>query len=698
MSVLWHANPLAMYLNILLPFAAVLAFKPRARSDRWLGGVTLVLGFVALFFTVSRGGWLAAMAWIPLLVAVLALTDSPSSSLRRSVNFLLARKRWLTAIGISTLAIGLTGLAVALATRPDWLFRATVNDRFEALAVGIGIAKDRWLIGAGPGSYLSFFDEYKLHPEEIYGHAHNLYVTLLSEVGLFGCVVIILGGYALFRSLFLALRTPGVHKPYVAAAIAGLTATLVHGLADLPIYAPNVLLVPLALLLGLSLREVPCTASPLQLRLQRFDYLPRLAVVALIPLVVGLWLYSDSQQIDYENSLANPEMIELINDGVLDYDSRFYTSDAVSALQDVAESASQVANADSGLWPYQLHAGVSFLQLYAAEEARGEREPALLDQGMRYLTRANEIDPKNSLILTNLALGKRFQGEREAAVDTTRQSIEYAPLNPEVYAAAASTFEWAGLHQEAVEAYGKAIELHPSLTQSPFWITQPESLRAEAIVASGLESCILARHAALYGTYKDDLQALADQCRVEYEQDRSSLQRADLVIALAALDERAEAKSLLDETPASELATPDFRIANAFAIGVEDMGTARGDLFAAGLLDSFDARAELLGTYIADRAAEYGIHPTLTDPTSNLPGELHGTAKGAALEPESRHYFRLGAFRPAPLIIIVRGEWSNLTPPERLLSRLAIQTLLDEGKAADEAKAADQAKAADEAP
>jgi hypothetical protein len=66
-----HVNMLALALNLSLPFAVLLALEGR-RVMRWLAAGGAVAIVLALFFTVSRGAWIATAAAVPLFALLYA--------------------------------------------------------------------------------------------------------------------------------------------------------------------------------------------------------------------------------------------------------------------------------------------------------------------------------------------------------------------------------------------------------------------------------------------------------------------------------------------------------------------------------------------------------------------------------------------------------------------------------------------------
>jgi hypothetical protein len=66
----WNPNLLAAFLVLLLPLAAAAAMALADRASRLLGAGVVALGYVAVLFTASRGGIIAAVAGAAVFVAL----------------------------------------------------------------------------------------------------------------------------------------------------------------------------------------------------------------------------------------------------------------------------------------------------------------------------------------------------------------------------------------------------------------------------------------------------------------------------------------------------------------------------------------------------------------------------------------------------------------------------------------------------
>ena len=478
-SGVFQPNALAKLLNLCLPIALVFAFKSQTKSDRLLGVASLAAGLVAMFFTLSRAGWMGSAAGLGLLGAFLVAGQAGAPQLSDYVARLRSRAPWLIGSAVAvTVAIAAVS-AIVLKSRPIWLFRDTISTRIDSWEIALRIIHDNWLIGAGPASYFTLYDRYRGNVSALYPDAHNVYLTLFSEVGLIGSVLVLLGGAVLMRALFKAWSSGGNSKPYIAAVIAGIVATLVHGMASF-MMGWSTLLIPLAILTAVALQEAPIRSVGLRVRVHdRLKWLPRAMVVMLVPLVLAIWFYSDRAESDYSRSL--------------DF-SPAATQAAVSA-----------AEKDPQFWAYQMHAGVSLVQLYQMSLEAGSPDANVLSEGIRFLRKAEVLAPDQSLVGANLALALRIQGDRDGSVAAARRSLSRSPLSPSVYTVAGTTFEWAGLEDEAINAYAIAIDLDPSLSQAPFWGRRSPELRAQVLEQANVDACLLARYAALYGVYTDDL-------------------------------------------------------------------------------------------------------------------------------------------------------------------------------------------------
>lgn len=199
------ANPnlLAALLVLLLPVAAVGSAALADRASRLLGSAVVVIGYAALLLTGSRGGVLAGIAG----VAVLLVLRRPT------------RARLLGA------AVAATGCLAVLAVATGGRFGV----RGEVWTAAVRLVAEHPL-GVGPGRAGALIDR-QVAGDEAFAHAHDLWLNWAVEAGWPGlAAALLLTGLA----VAVTVRAAGRGSVVAAAASAGLAGFAVLSLADHP--------------------------------------------------------------------------------------------------------------------------------------------------------------------------------------------------------------------------------------------------------------------------------------------------------------------------------------------------------------------------------------------------------------------------------------------------------------------------------
>ncbi|WP_190315994.1 O-antigen ligase family protein [Pseudanabaena sp. UWO310] len=224
-----HQNYVAGFLMLVLPILASLAIAQRGLwRSLWLVGIGL--GLVDLYTTSSRGGFLGLGA-IVLYGILVALFKSRGN-------------RWL-AIGGGGGAIAIFALLIATNNRLRSLISGLVSSFanpaqgsgelfFRAIAADTGwrIGLDHWLFGAGAGSAILFYQQYRPswagREAELLFQLHSTPVHLWAELGIGAVIVVVLLGVAI-ASLFVKLhKSPTWNaNPQEQAIAYGLFASLI---------------------------------------------------------------------------------------------------------------------------------------------------------------------------------------------------------------------------------------------------------------------------------------------------------------------------------------------------------------------------------------------------------------------------------------------------------------------------------------
>ena len=252
------------------------------------------------------------------------------------------------------------------------------------------MVRDHPLTGVGPQVYDVLNGAYGIYkPERT--HAHNAYVQMLADVGIVGAIVVLIGGAIMARALWRAWQSSSSQdRAVLAACVAAIVATLVHGLADSP-PAWNSVLLPFAMVLAIAMRFVP---EPTQ-KPRGISRLPSFVAIGLIPLIMVGWWAMDGAHSHYDKSIS---------------------ASAAGDMQQAAHEAIAAVDADPHSLVYKLQAGISLVML-SEDETMAATWPDALQQGIEYLRAATEEDPHNGMAYANLGLALQMAGDDHGAAE-----------------------------------------------------------------------------------------------------------------------------------------------------------------------------------------------------------------------------------------------------------------------------------------
>lgn len=225
------ANIFAGYLLLIIPLVLVLGLALR---PWWALPATMLAAAVfgiALAATLSRSGWLGLLAALVVLV------------------ILIKHRRWRLAAVAAALAaaIVLGGLVGPMSQRLDTQQPGGPLEMLASRAQVWGVAVDIWqrhpLFGVGVANFVNYYNQ-EGGEQDVIGHAHNIFLNMGAERGLFGLLAFIVVIVGLFATLRRALRA--AHTPIERAVAVGLIATFagyfVHSLLEVSYYDYKVLL------------------------------------------------------------------------------------------------------------------------------------------------------------------------------------------------------------------------------------------------------------------------------------------------------------------------------------------------------------------------------------------------------------------------------------------------------------------------
>ena len=216
-----NPNAVALYLEPIAAVALGFVLFADGRTRRWMALATLAFVLPALVCTLSRGALLAG--------AVLAVVAIMSVSNRRLRLGLLGAA---VAGGLALSQVPFVAARLAHQLDPHY---ATLALRLAIWKVTLRMLADHPLFGAGISAYQTVMAHYRtrnLHPEP---HAHDIFLTTWSEVGLIGLAafaVIFFG--LLWHAWRLSASAGARYQPFLWGVFAAWVVFGVHGLVDSP--------------------------------------------------------------------------------------------------------------------------------------------------------------------------------------------------------------------------------------------------------------------------------------------------------------------------------------------------------------------------------------------------------------------------------------------------------------------------------
>jgi O-antigen ligase/tetratricopeptide (TPR) repeat protein len=655
-----HPNLLAMSLVLAVPFYVVGLLGGHRRMARLAAVGALALSGAALFFTLSRAGWvagaiaaaLAAAGWVAVTRPDVVRVPRLEKVARRGVRLAVFAAALAVLAGVLVAALL---LATSWESRPQWLFRGSLSPRLDAMAAGGEMFRDRPLLGTGPGTYGLIYSQYSgSYPIEAV-HSHNGYLQTAVDLGVAGVGVMVILAVAAGGAFWRGFRRASPEgRLLLVACGASLAGFLVHSLADAP-NASKTVLVPLAVVLAMMVRAVPAPdgseagpgpdegndpplAAPWAGPWRRcLVLLPPVTVLVALVALLFFWSNLDGPHYRYSQGLEDADAGRWL--------------EAVPHFQ-------RAADGDPDFALYQLQLGLSETMAYLGGAPR-----PLLDQGIEHLERGVALEPRSAVGHANLARAYLLAGRGQEARDSALETMRRAGHDPVVAIAAASVLEEAGSAEEAREAYATAIALDASLAFSPFWSGSDfrrqnfEEIMGRSILP--LNPCLVGQQLLLPETSTNlDLEQAAQDCRLFIlGQPENVGARVDLATILLAAGQTQEALAILEDAVARH---PDDGAARR-ALGewyfrAGDLERARHEWLLGAQLD--DPRATVL---LGD---SYAPAPVPQEVVRRAEDILSFAGTNLAVGGVQRYllgilYYRMKFHRESPTVILVPGDWQE---------------------------------------
>ena len=226
-------NHLAGYMEMAIPLLLGL-FLIGYRGGKFVLMIYLTILLIsAIILSLSRGGWIGSAIGLSFM-AVALLTS----------RYFQRKKLLMALIGgflvVALIVLASTPVVERVRTALQKGEEASLNSRMVMWGGIVKMIGEYPLLGIGPGTFAFIFTQYQ--PPGVQSHytmAHNDYLHFTSEVGLPLIAIVVWMIIALYRKGFRKLNNPSrLVRGTTLGALSGITAILVHSIADFNLHIP----------------------------------------------------------------------------------------------------------------------------------------------------------------------------------------------------------------------------------------------------------------------------------------------------------------------------------------------------------------------------------------------------------------------------------------------------------------------------
>jgi O-antigen ligase len=232
-STYGNHNHLAGYLAMAIPLILGLFLLGYRGGKLFLMIYFSFLLLTALVLTLSRGGWASSL--VSLAFMCFALLTSQYFERKGFLAVLI-----VGFLSVAFIVLASTPVVERVRTMMEKAEDAGMQSRITAWGGVVNMITDHPLLGAGPGTFAFVNTQYQppgLLPR--FKEAHNDYLHFISEAGLLLIPIIIWMIIALYKKGFQKLKNPSrLVRGITLGALAGITAILVHSIADFNLHIP----------------------------------------------------------------------------------------------------------------------------------------------------------------------------------------------------------------------------------------------------------------------------------------------------------------------------------------------------------------------------------------------------------------------------------------------------------------------------
>lgn len=248
-----NPNVLAEFFVMVLPFILYYSLRARSRLRLCVTRACLVLAVFGLFFTYSRGAYIAG-----LLIAAVYIVYHLRSY--KTMIFICVAALMLVPYSVTYrfLSVSQAGNVMSdiLENEGNISFEDGISDdlseeitgdhgndtyveRLDVLFMGLSVFTEHPVLGIGSGMFTSW-DEFLKHDIDV-PHAHNLIVQVLMEGGLLSFLLLLGAGVTVFGKACLMIRRKEGDPLFGISMLAFVIGFVALGMFDFPLLSPKLI-------------------------------------------------------------------------------------------------------------------------------------------------------------------------------------------------------------------------------------------------------------------------------------------------------------------------------------------------------------------------------------------------------------------------------------------------------------------------
>ena len=253
-STIGQRNWISNYLAMIFPVVFSYFLLEQTKKNKIIYFILLSILYVTLMICQSRGIWISISLTVILVIYIIIKF--------KFYEIFKRNRKWLTLLLVTFLIITiiystdnpLNKSAITVPQRAMSTFDESdpsINTRLLIWKTAIEMIKDRPIIGWGIGTFKMEYLNYQAEvlkdlpwhlPYYANAHeAHNEYLQLLAEMGIFGFIAFLILFYFFYKKILLALSHENAsnrEKAILLGMLMGISGFLIHCLFTFPLHVP----------------------------------------------------------------------------------------------------------------------------------------------------------------------------------------------------------------------------------------------------------------------------------------------------------------------------------------------------------------------------------------------------------------------------------------------------------------------------